>query len=237
MDRELLQHAEKYRKRRQRKSVWKNIMSVLGGVMVFCVTYALILPAITQAKDVFCGKEEHIHDDSCYVQRADAVRSVLACSYDTLAVHTHDAGCYDAAGRVLCGQADYVVHTHEAGCFDETGNLMCAIPERTQHTHTDACYEVQGGHTHSDGCYEETAGELVCTIPETPGHVHEGDCYAVGKLICTEVAEEHEHTEACYEQVRGIVKILNYVLEADVDDEIPPTSLVREFIGGNTFYK
>ena len=43
--------------------------------------------------------------------------------------------------------------------------------------------------------------------------------------------------ETCYEQVRGIVKILNYVLEADVDDEIPPTSLVREFIGGNSFYK
>jgi len=43
--------------------------------------------------------------------------------------------------------------------------------------------------------------------------------------------------EAFYEQVRGMVKILNYVIEADVDDEIPPTSLVREFIGGNTFYK
>ena len=43
--------------------------------------------------------------------------------------------------------------------------------------------------------------------------------------------------QSCYEQVRGIVKILNYVLEADVDDEIPPTSLVREFIGGNSFYK
>lgn len=43
--------------------------------------------------------------------------------------------------------------------------------------------------------------------------------------------------ESCYEQVRAIVKILNYVLEADVDDEIPPTSLVREFIGGNSFYK
>lgn len=42
---------------------------------------------------------------------------------------------------------------------------------------------------------------------------------------------------ACYEQVRGIVKVLNYVLEADVEDEIPPTSLVREFIGGNSFYK
>ena len=43
--------------------------------------------------------------------------------------------------------------------------------------------------------------------------------------------------QTCYEQVRSIVKILNYVLPADVDDEIPPTSLVREFIGGNSFYK
>lgn len=40
-----------------------------------------------------------------------------------------------------------------------------------------------------------------------------------------------------YDEVRAVVKILNFVLEADVDDEIPPTSLVREFIGGNTFYR
>ena len=46
-----------------------------------------------------------------------------------------------------------------------------------------------------------------------------------------------EPEESCYEQVRGLVKILNYVEAADVDDEIPPTSLLREFIGGNTFYK
>lgn len=46
-----------------------------------------------------------------------------------------------------------------------------------------------------------------------------------------------EPEDACYEAVRSIVKILNYVQEADVDDEIPPTSLVREFIGGNSFYK
>ena len=43
--------------------------------------------------------------------------------------------------------------------------------------------------------------------------------------------------QSCYEQVRAVVKILNYVQQADVDDEIPPTSLVREFIGGNSFYK
>lgn len=43
--------------------------------------------------------------------------------------------------------------------------------------------------------------------------------------------------EPCYEQVQNMVKVLNYVQEADVDDEIPPTSLVREFIGGNSFYR
>lgn len=46
-----------------------------------------------------------------------------------------------------------------------------------------------------------------------------------------------EPEDECYDEVRGIVKILNYVQEADVDDEIPPTSLVREFIGGNSFYR
>ena len=46
-----------------------------------------------------------------------------------------------------------------------------------------------------------------------------------------------EPEEPCYEQVRALVKILNFVQEADVDDEISPTSLVREFIGGNSYYK
>lgn len=48
---------------------------------------------------------------------------------------------------------------------------------------------------------------------------------------------EVQPEESCYEQVRSLVKILNYVQQADVDDEIPPTSLVREFIGGNSFYQ
>ncbi|MBQ1684314.1 MAG: nucleoside kinase, partial [Clostridia bacterium] len=39
-----------------------------------------------------------------------------------------------------------------------------------------------------------------------------------------------------YCAARSIVKFLNYFLEADVENEIPPTSVIREFIGGNTFY-
>ncbi len=51
-------------------------------------------------------------------------------------------------------------------------------------------------------------------------------------LLCAVGPEEE-----CYEQVRAMVKILNYIHEADVDDEIPPTSIIREFIGGNAFYR
>ena len=51
--------------------------------------------------------------------------------------------------------------------------------------------------------------------------------------LLTAVEPEDEY----YDEVRAMVKILNFVHEADVDDEIPPTSLVREFIGGNSFYR
>lgn len=59
---------------------------------------------------------------------------------------------------------------------------------------------------------------------------------AVLKKYIYPLLEEVSPEDSCYEQARSLVKILNYVQEADVENEIPPTSLVREFIGGNTFY-
>ncbi len=46
-----------------------------------------------------------------------------------------------------------------------------------------------------------------------------------------------ERDDPRYDEARSVVRILEFVREADVDDEIPPTSLVREFIGGNSFYR
>lgn len=40
-----------------------------------------------------------------------------------------------------------------------------------------------------------------------------------------------------YAMARDIVKFLNYILDAPIEDEIPPTSIIREFIGGNTYYR
>ena len=50
--------------------------------------------------------------------------------------------------------------------------------------------------------------------------------------LLTEVPPESPY----YCQARAIVKFLNYFVSADVEDEIPPTSIIREFIGGNSFY-
>ena len=46
------------------------------------------------------------------------------------------------------------------------------------------------------------------------------------------------HPESpCFSEVRQLVKFLNYIREANIDDEIPPTSILREFVGGNVFYR
>ena len=55
-------------KKQRRKRVWKRIVSVLGSLVVFCTTYALILPAITMSESTYCGNEEHSHDENCYME-------------------------------------------------------------------------------------------------------------------------------------------------------------------------
>jgi uridine kinase len=46
------------------------------------------------------------------------------------------------------------------------------------------------------------------------------------------------HPESPYFTLaRRLVKFLNYIREADVEDEIPNHSLLREFIGGSCFYR
>lgn len=55
-----------YTSRRRRKKRWRSAVMALAAVVVFCTTYALILPAITMAQQTYCGMEEHRHGDDCY---------------------------------------------------------------------------------------------------------------------------------------------------------------------------
>lgn len=194
---DVLRGAEKYTKVHKRKRLRHRVVTVLAGVVVFCTTYALILPAITLEKQ--CDIPEHTHTDACYAQVTSVEKRVPVCSAETLEIHRHTADCCDANGNPTCGYADFVVHSHDSRCYDETGNLWCPLPEIEAHRHTAGCYALPEEHTHAEGCYTSVRGNLVCGE-----HVHTDACYTeTAVLVCgTEESEEHQHDENCYETSR-----------------------------------
>lgn len=199
MRQDVLRNAEKYTKVHKRKRLRHRVVTALAGVVVFCTTYALILPAITLEKQ--CDIPEHTHTDACYAQVTSVEKRVPVCSAKTLEIHRHTAGCYDADGNPTCGYADFVVHSHDSRCYDETGNLWCPLSEIEAHRHTDGCYALPEVHTHAEGCYTSVRGNLVCGQ-----HVHTDACYTeTAVLVCgLEESEEHQHDENCYETSREL---------------------------------
>ena len=196
---DVLRDAEKYTKVHKRKRLRHRVVTVLAGVVVFCTTYALILPAITLEKQ--CDIPEHTHTDACYAQVTSVEKRVPVCSAETLEIHRHTADCYDADGNPTCGYAEFVVHSHDSRCYDETGNLWCPLPEIEAHRHTEGCYALPEEHTHAEGCYTSVRGDLVCGE-----HVHTDACYTeTAVLACgREESEEHRHDESCYETSREL---------------------------------
>lgn len=169
---------EARRRQRRNRRIWRNCVSVMACVVVFCVTYALIIPAITMEKEAFCGIEAHVHEESCY----NSTAVTLVC---------------DPAGE----EGLPVLHTHDALCY-EGETLICTLPELAGHVHTEACYETvtTEAHSHDETCKGLVRGALLCEISEDVGHTHDSTCYAVGeKLVCTEaVREGHTHSDDCY---------------------------------------
>lgn len=212
---DVLRDAEKYTKVHKRKRLRHRVVTVLAGVVVFCTTYALILPAITLEKQ--CDIPEHTHTDACYAQVTSVEKRVPVCSAETLEIHRHTADCYDADGNPTCGYADFVVHSHDSRCYDETGNLWCPLPEIEAHRHTADCYALPEEHTHAEGCYTSVRGNLVCGehvhtdacytetavlacgLEESEEHQHDENCYKTSRELTCGIDSDHSHTDACYE--------------------------------------
>lgn len=165
-------------KQRKKRALWHNLVVCFAALVVFCTTYALILPAITMEQEGYsCGLQEHTHTPDCYR---------LTCGKQEAYTHTHT----------------------KPDCYDADGNLTCTLKEQTLHRHTQDCYsqpqpicgqEPCPAHQHSESCY--TDGVLTCTQPETSGHTHTPDCYPdfQPQLICgQQELPEHRHTAACY---------------------------------------
>lgn len=65
---------------------WKRITLALSCVVVFCVVYALTLPAITLEGKTICGMEEHTHTEECFKD------DELVCGKEE---HQHTEDCYE----------------------------------------------------------------------------------------------------------------------------------------------
>jgi len=225
MQNDLLQRAGKLKKSHKQKKWWQRGVRTLAMLVVFCTTYALILPAITMEAEVVCGLESHAHTDSCYTQQQ-------VTSYDcqlephSIVVHSHDALCFDGEGKLACPLAEVELHSHVEECYTAEQTLVCVLEEAESHSHSEACTTVSQlvcqleeaeGHAHGEGCYTQQlicelpegeehsheaacyTSQLTCALEEAEGHAHNGDCYLVEKVTCAlPEVEGHTHSENCY---------------------------------------
>ena len=80
------EYIKKLLKDKARLKKWKRITLALSCVVVFCVVYALTLPAITLECKTICGMEEHTHTEECYQD------DKLICDKEE---HQHTEDCYE----------------------------------------------------------------------------------------------------------------------------------------------
>lgn len=135
----------------------RRLVSILSCIVVFCTTYALILPAVTLERDdivYYCGKEEHQHTDECYESSKDRPLCGLKDG-EMVDGHVHDESCYKTEMVLDCLED----HEHTDACYKEEKTLVCDKEEGAQeHKHSSKCFlstEPLCGkevHTHSREC-------------------------------------------------------------------------------------
>ena len=221
MNNKQMEITKQYVKRYRQREFWRKIVSVLGCFVVFCTTYALILPAITMDQGTICGMIEHQHTSDCYIMPESG--------------HVHTDACYTETVTYICGMEET---EDDDGFFEmffgdesSTSSAVEYEPAEPAHTHSDACIEISSEltcgleeavpHSHEDTCFDEN-GELICELPTeleepllicdiTP-HIHSDGCFPSDgdnaveeenteptepELVCG--IEAHQHEENCYD--------------------------------------
>ena len=137
----------------------------LSILTVLITSLLLMTPAVTLSDDVYCGKEEHEHVESCYGE-------VLICE-NTDEEHEHLKGCYEE--QIICGIDD---HVHDSYCYKEEKQWLCEMEE---HTHNEKCGEDCDllEHVHDENCLFHGESVLVCEEE----HTHDEDCYTTLKPV------------------------------------------------------
>lgn len=116
------QNAAEYAKGRRWKKRWQTVVLCLAAVVVFCTTYALILPAITLEKEP-CRIPEHTHSDACYNEAGEP-----ACGLEE---HTHTEEC----------NLPVELTEEEQAQVEEVITLIDALPTQAEMDETLAAFE------------------------------------------------------------------------------------------------
>lgn len=108
--------AAEYLAKNHRHRTWQKVVSMMACIVVFCTTYALILPAITlEGNKTYCGLKEHVHDEACF-------EKILICDAE------------EAIAEEASGGEEETGHVHTDECYDTV--LMC---EKEEHEHELIC--------------------------------------------------------------------------------------------------
>lgn len=128
------EQVKEYMRRHRLSGRWGKVLTVLACLVVFCTTYALILPAVTLDHETACGQEEHTHTaDACYAK-------MLVCT-DESTGHVHSDTCY--ADVLTCALSE---HQHTESCYaqEKNKNGSADVSEIVSGTQTDADTELTG---------------------------------------------------------------------------------------------
>ena len=105
MEGNVLKHGTGLLLKQKRRKLRYKVVGILACLVVFCTSYALILPAITMERTACCGKEEHQHDESCYAES-----EILICESEAVSEeHIHTEACYTYEKTLICQMEE---HTH-----------------------------------------------------------------------------------------------------------------------------
>lgn len=153
MRKDISKEANGYLVRNRMRRFWRRVVGILACIVVFCTTYALILPAITLENGIYCGRKPHQHGPECY-------EKVLICGQQEAetTAHVHSPEC-SAQPQLICENTD-PEHQHTDECYQAADGYICGQEEAAApaHRHTEDCYQStlicdQEEHEHSLLCH------------------------------------------------------------------------------------
>lgn len=127
---------------------------------------------LVEHKELTCGQEEHVHDETCPV---DPDTGDFLCGYEE---HTHTDDCYtietETEEKLVCGYEEGEVLS-DGTAADDDGIAALEDTNTATSVAEDSSSEAVSEpvlHHHTEACYEKV---LTCTIPE---HTHTLACLA-----------------------------------------------------------